>query len=662
MKNFITYLIVSILMISLLPPGIISIPVRAAVEGDYTYEITDGKATLTDYSGVGGDIIIPSTLGDYPVITIGNNVFYDRNDLTRVTIPDTVTRIEDFAFYGCSNLTDIAIPNSVTTIGNFSFCNCSNLISVTIGDLVNSIGDYGFSGCSNLTSVTIGNSVNFFGASVFQLCTSLTKFHVSEGNMAYCSADGILFNKDKSILIQYPIGRSQTNYVIPDSVIIIKSSAFSDCSSIISITIPDSVTEIGDYAFANCSSLSFINIPDSVTYLGGSVCANCVSLASIHLPNTITYIPGGGFRNCDSLTSIEIPDSVISIDGMAFSECDGLTSVVIPNSVTFLGSSAFGMCSNLTDVTIGNFVTYPEPTPAVVSYPFCYANIKILRFYSTAQMERIKAWYSSASYYYDYPDYQFVCCCKDEHHTDNDCNSICETCDTLLAPAKIDETYYNNLEEALSAAVAGQTVTLNADVVATGACTTLGADITLNLNGHNLTVSNFITFGDVVDTSEGEGKLVISDDPTKAFTNLQANNSQMPLYDEDGYRFFSYSVVNRGTRLVDGGKTMQFGTHVQLSNRKAYELLATEKNGNTAITCSITYRGTTFDYTFRPDILAEFGQAVCEKFDKGVADKTGTIMVLSITGYEPVEGKPEIGMMVDYHSTHTLVHKQQSIH
>lgn len=231
-----------------------------------------------------------------------------------------------------------------------------------------------------------------------------------------------------------------------------------------------------------------------------------------------------------------------------------------------------------------------------------------------------------------------------------------------LPAVQIGNAAYDSFEEALSAAVAGQTVTLNADVVATGACTVLGADVTLDLNGHNLTVSNFITFGDVVDSTEGEGKLVISDDPTKAFTNLQANNSQMPLYDEDGYRFFSYSVVNRGTRLVDDGKTMQFGTHVQLSNRKAYELLATEKNGNTAITCSITYRGTTFDYTFRPDILAEFGQAVCAKFDKGVADKTSTVIVLSITGYEPVEGKPEIGMMADYHSTHTLVHKKQSIH
>ena len=233
----------------------------------------------------------------------------------------------------------------------------------------------------------------------------------------------------------------------------------------------------------------------------------------------------------------------------------------------------------------------------------------------------------------------------------------------ITEPAvQIGDAEYDSFEEALNAAVAGQTITLNADVVATGACTMLGADVTLDLNGHSLTVSNFITFGDVVDTTEGEGKLIISDDPTKAFTNLQENNSQMPLYDEDGYRFFRYSVLNRGTRTAADGKSMQFGTHVQLSNRKAYELLTKEKNGNTAITFHITYQGQTFDYTFKAETLALYGQTVCDKYDNNVTDKTGTVLVLTVIGFDPADGDPDIHMEVDYHSTRTLVHKKQSIH
>jgi len=233
----------------------------------------------------------------------------------------------------------------------------------------------------------------------------------------------------------------------------------------------------------------------------------------------------------------------------------------------------------------------------------------------------------------------------------------------ITEPAvQIGDADYDSFEEALSAAVAGQTITLNADVVATEVCTMLGADVTLDLNGHRLTVSNFITFGDVVDTTEGEGKLIISDDPTKAFTNLQENNSQMPLYDEDGYRFFRYSVLNCGTRTAADGKSMQFGTHVQLANRKAYELLTKEKNGNTAITFHITYQGQTFDYTFKAETLALYGQTVCDKYDNNVADKTGTVLVLTVIGFDPADGDPDIHMEVDYHSTRTLVHKKQSIH
>jgi hypothetical protein len=70
----------------------------------------------------------------------------------------------------------------------------------------------------------------------------------------------------------------------------------------------------------------------------------------------------------------------------------------------------------------------------------------------------------------------------------------------------------------------------------------------------------------------------------------------------------------------------------------------------------------TLDYTFKAETLAAFGQAVCEKYDKNVADKTGTVMVLTITGFDSTDGDPIIGMVADYHSTRTLVHKKQSIH
>ena len=98
----------------------------AAQDGDYTYTVSGGNATITAYTGAGGAISIPATLGvGYPTVAIGDNAFFSKSTLTSVTIPDSVTSIGDQAFYNCSGLTSVSIPDSVTSIGNQAFLLCS---------------------------------------------------------------------------------------------------------------------------------------------------------------------------------------------------------------------------------------------------------------------------------------------------------------------------------------------------------------------------------------------------------------------------------------------------------------------------------------------------------------------------------------------------------
>ncbi len=186
------------------------------------------------------------------VTTIGRYAFSYCKSLTSITIPDSVTSIGSEAFRDCTRLTSITIPNSVTAIVQYLFYNCTSLTSITIPDSVTSIGYNAFEDCTSLTSVTIGNSVTSIGDLAFDGCKSLTAIEVNEANKKYCDIDGVLFNKDKTTLIQYPSGNARTSYTIPDSVTNIGSYSFRDCTSLKSVTISESVTSIGTRALGYC--------------------------------------------------------------------------------------------------------------------------------------------------------------------------------------------------------------------------------------------------------------------------------------------------------------------------------------------------------------------------------------------------------------------------
>ena len=238
-----------------------AVPVSAGTYGDLTYQITAEmiacEVTITDCStSATGEMIIPSEIEGYPVTRIGYRAFLDCSSLTSVTIPNSVTSIGDSAFWYCDSLTSVTIPNSVT-----------------------SIGDSAFWYCDSLTSVTIPNSVTEIGYNAFNKCYNLTEIVVSSGNPAYSNdASGVLFNKEKTMLIQYPDGKKETSYVIPNSVTSIGYYVFSDCDSLTSVTIPNSVTRIGSDAFYGCDSLTSVTIPNSVTEIEYNAFRDCPSL------------------------------------------------------------------------------------------------------------------------------------------------------------------------------------------------------------------------------------------------------------------------------------------------------------------------------------------------------------------------------------------------
>ena len=219
------------------------------------------------------------------VTSIGSQAFYECSNLTSITIPSGLTSIGEQAFGNCTGLTSITIPSGFISIGDYAFWNCTGLTSITIQNGVTSIGTGAFWNCTGLTSITIPSSVTSIGVNVFYNCTGLTDITVDSNNSSFCSESGVLFNKDKTTLIYYPLGKNDSSYTIPDGVTVIEQYAFYSNSKLTSVTIPSGVTSIGEMAFRECSGLTSVIVPSSVTSIEYNAFWCCFNL--------IIYIPGG---------------------------------------------------------------------------------------------------------------------------------------------------------------------------------------------------------------------------------------------------------------------------------------------------------------------------------------------------------------------------------
>ena len=202
------------------------------------------------------------------VTSIGYSAFYSCLRLTGVVIPDSVTNIANNAFDLCVSLESLAIGSSVTTIGENAFKGCGGLKNITIPDSVTSIGNYAFRVCSGITNITIPRNLTDIGYGAFAYCFNLENITVEDDNSNYSSQDGILFNKDKTELICYPTAKSDTEYTIPNSVTEIEKYAFAGCQNLENAIIPGSVTDIKEGAFSTCENLKSVTIPSSVTSIG----------------------------------------------------------------------------------------------------------------------------------------------------------------------------------------------------------------------------------------------------------------------------------------------------------------------------------------------------------------------------------------------------------
>ncbi len=302
-----------------------------------------GASALDSKGQCGDDVYWTFSKGKLVISGTGEmwddpGVFAQDNSIITIVINSGVTSIGDDSFRECSNLKSVTIPDSVTRIESYAFSRCENLKDVKIPDSVEYIGSYAFWFCKNIKTVRIPAGTTYVGYGAFACCENLMGITVDANNEYYTSEDGVLFNKDKTELLQYPIGNGRSSFSIPYGVTFIGTYAFEDCKNLTSVSIPYSVTDIGYGAFCGCAGLYDINIPGSVIYIRDYAFAYCERLYNVDIPNSVTYIGNSAFNGCDSFTSVTIPDSVESIERFAFSYCKKLESINVDENNEYFSS------------------------------------------------------------------------------------------------------------------------------------------------------------------------------------------------------------------------------------------------------------------------------------------------------------------------------------
>ena len=424
--------------------------------GDYEYRVRDKDQTvyIMAYTGKEQVVNIPEQIDGKKVTGIAEYAF-SNDSIEIVNIPNTVTILYWMSFAKCNNLREINIPESVSDIKSVPVVQCPSVEKINVSEKNNyyrSVDGVLFSkdmslliyypsnkagdsykvpdevkefpedaNCGvfnynqNLKSITINASVNLFTdyfvpLSQFDYASKLEAIYVDSKNPYLTSDNGILYSKDKTILVSYPANYSQTKYVMPDNVCEMSFNAFYGAKNLKEIQLSEKlgVSTYSVQYFLGCEKLESINVPESnkdfytvdgvlfrkrdfdgldnpslisypqnrkdskyevpttVKSIEVSAFEGNTNLSTVIIPDNVTEINYSAFMDCTSLSKVVLPSNLKKIESWAFRNCTSLTNINIPASVTKVGVSAFLNCSSLNNVTI------PFNVTEIMIYAFGY--------------------------------------------------------------------------------------------------------------------------------------------------------------------------------------------------------------------------------------------------------------------------------------------------
>ena len=311
--------LLSFSMIVMLLSGVRATENETLTSSNWEYVVNGENVYIMKYTGTEEDVVVPVVIDGKKVVSIGEDTFTDCKTLKNITLSENIKNIE-------SNSRE-AFP-------------C-------------------FNGCDNLENII-----------------------VDENNSEFSSEDGVLYSKNKEVILLYPRGKNVAEFVIPEHVKYLGRKVFSKCENLKRVSIANGIKDLSDGLFDGCSSLESIDIPESLESIGVGAFSGCESLKDIVIPNGTKSIGIYAFSNCKSLKEIAIPSTVESLaetnDGNMVEGINGKNASV---------SSCFTGCTSLEKITLDsknkkyaseNGMLFNKDKTHLLFYPAAMQDIEVI--------------------------------------------------------------------------------------------------------------------------------------------------------------------------------------------------------------------------------------------------------------------------------------------
>lgn len=294
--------------------------------GDYVYGFCDETKTsiwIEDYIGECTETLtVPAKIDGYPVKIVDAaflvEVMENAGNIKHIIFEDGIERIEEYksdrytSFFRAVNLESLTLPKTLKEIGDCCFVGCRKLKTINLPESIEEIGLRAFCDCDSLTEVRIGKNVKEIGKEAFSNCQNLKGIKVDSKNKYYSNQGGLLYNKDKTILLTYPAGKTNEEYKVIYSVKDIAQYAFCGAKNLKKVTIQKPVKVIRSHTFYKCENLEQVILPDQLTRIGTSA-FECTAIKSLEVPKGVKEFSTSCIGECDSLKKITIKNPACKI-------------------------------------------------------------------------------------------------------------------------------------------------------------------------------------------------------------------------------------------------------------------------------------------------------------------------------------------------------------